>query len=114
MIKLTNTLKAWETPEFEQTLKDEIQSLDAKLLPLQQGLSQSSYVSEGDFKVMVLNVADSANTIRVKTGIFYSGVIAGSCCSDDPTPNCEQNEYCELQFNINKVTAESTVDLVES
>ena len=47
-------------------------------------------------------------------GIFYAGIIVGSCCDSDPTPVCEQTEYCEVQFNINKLTAEATVALLEN
>lgn len=109
MIKLTQTLKAWQTPEFEDTLKKEIQNMDARLLPLQEGISLTSYVTDSAISVVILNITETVNSIRAKTGIFYSGIIAGSCCADDPTPVCEQTEYCEVLFDINKITAEATV-----
>lgn len=113
MIKLLNALKAWETPDFERVFKAEIQKIDNELLPLQEGLSQSSYVSDADISVVILNVTETANFIRVKTGIFYAGIIAGSCCADDPTPVGEQTEYCEVQFDIDKKTGEATVTLLK-
>ena len=112
MIKLFNALKAWETPDFENALKGEIQQIDTGLLPLQEGLSQSSHVSEGDISVVILSVTEASNVIRAKTGIIYAGIIAGSCCADDPTPMSEQTEYCEVQFDINKMTAETTVTIL--
>lgn len=112
MIKLANALNAWETPEFESRLKDEIQNLDPELLPLQKGLSQSSYVGDADIEVVVLNVSATTHVIHAKIGIFYAGIIAGSCCADDPTPVCEQNEYCEVQLDIDKETAEATIRLL--
>jgi hypothetical protein len=114
MIKLTQTLKAWQTPEFENTLKNEIQSVDARLLPLQEGISLTSYVTDSAISVVVLNITETINSIRAKTGIFYSGIIAGSCCADDPTPVCEQTEYCEVLFDINKITAEAAVTIFKS
>lgn len=108
-----SALKAWGTPEFETVLKDDIQNIDAELLPLQDGLSQTSYVVDGDISVMILNVTETEHEIHAKTGVFYAGVIAGSCCADDPTPVCEQTEYCEMQFDINKVSAESTVTVLK-
>lgn len=111
MLKLTHALNAWGTNAFESVLKNEIQQLDAAQLPLQQGLTQSSYVSDSAFSVTILNTAETKNDICIKAGIFYAGIIAGSCCSDDPTPVCEQSEYCELLFFINKKTAETTVKL---
>ena len=114
MIKLISALEAWGTPDFENALQDEIKKIEPELLPLQEGLSQSSYVSDADISVLILNVTDTTHDIIAKTGIFYAGVIAGSCCADDPTPMSEQTEYCEVQFNINKLTAETTVALLKS
>lgn len=111
MIKLSKTLNAWQTPDFDAVLKTEIESLDPAALPLQQGLSQSSYVSGEKFSVMIINVSDREGFIRVKTGIFYSGVIAGCNCADDPSPVDEQTEYCEVIFEIDKATAKTTVSL---
>ncbi len=92
--------------------KIEVEALDNAQLPLQQGMSQSSYVSESSFNVIVLNAFGSAEEICVKAGIFYSGVVTGSCCADDPTPLDEQAEHCELQFEINKHTAETEISLL--
>lgn len=112
VIRLLNSVAAWGTPDFENVLKDEIQNIEPDLLPLQAGLSQSSYVSDSDISVLVLNVTETADDIHAKTNVFYAGIIAGSCCADDPTPICEQTECCEMQFAINKLTAETTVTLV--
>jgi len=112
VIILSKTLQAWDTPEFNDILKDEIQKLDSGLLSLQKGLSQSSHVGEGAISVVILNVTDTINAIQVKTGVFYTGIIAGSCCADDPTPMNELTEYCEMQFDINKKTAETSVTIL--
>ena len=112
MIKLIRSLEAWATPGFENTLKAEIQELEPNILPLQEGLSQSSYVSDTDISVLILDISETVDNILAKIGIYYAGVISGSCCADDPTPMSEQNEYCEVQFTINKLTAETTVSLL--
>ena len=112
MIKLAEALEAWNTPGFEHALKEAIQKIGPERLPLQAGLSHSNHVSDSGISAVILNVTETANTLRVKTGIFYAGVNAGSCCADDPTPVCEQTEYCELQFDINKQTAEAAVTLL--
>lgn len=113
MIKLPNAIKSWGTPDFNGVLKNEIQNIDAGLLPLQDGLAQTSYVCNTDISVLILGVTETANLIRAKTGIFYAGIIAGSCCADDPTPVCEQTEYCEVQFDLDKTTAETMVTLLK-
>jgi hypothetical protein len=112
MIRLTESLNAWGTSGFEDILKSEVEQIEPDQLPLQQGLSISSYVTDNQRTVLVLSVADDAGFIRVTAGIFYSGIIAGCSCADDPTPVDEQNEYCEVQIEISKKTAEATVALL--
>lgn len=112
MIRLTKTLNAWGTSGFEDILKGEVEQIDPDQLPLQQGLSISSHVTDSQRTLLVLSVADDAGFIRVTAGILYSGIIAGCSCADDPTPVDEQNEYCEVQIEINKKTAEATVALL--
>lgn len=112
MIQLSKALNAWGTPDFEDVLKREIEQLDAGQLPLQQGLSTSSYALDNSLSAMIISVSEQAGVIYAKAGIFYSGIIAGCSCADDPTPVDENSEYCEVQFNIDKVTADTTVTLV--
>lgn len=112
MIKLIKALSAWGTPGFEAVLKQEIAQLGAGQLPLQRGLSTGNYVTAGSITVMINSVAELENVIRVKAGIFYMGVIGGCSCADDPTPNSEINEYCVVQFDIDKATAATVVTLV--
>jgi len=112
VIKLVKAQQAWCSPSFERVVKEELQRIDPGQLPLQQGLSQSSYVSDSKISVVILDVAERTDSLRVKAGVNYAGVIAGSCCSDDPTPMCELPEYCELLFDIDRNTAETRVTLV--
>lgn len=114
MIHLKETLQAFGTTSFEKIAKDEINNVSSELLPLQQGLSLSSYVSKTPFSVIILNVEEETNIIKIKTGIFYTGIIAGCSCADDPSPLDEQNEYCELQFNINRTSSETSVKLLHT
>ena len=113
MLKLPAALNAWGTPAFEETLKHAITQIDVALLPLQQGLSQSSYTSGENRTVLIISTTDEAGFIRVKTGIFYTGIIAGCSCADDPTPMSALTEHCEVQFDIDKMTAETTVTLLK-
>jgi hypothetical protein len=113
-MELTNSLSAWGSPDFKTVLQKDIQAIDPALLPLQKGLSLSSYVSEKPFYVTILNVTDSDKLITAKTGIFYTGIIAGCSCADDPTPQDEQQEYCEIQFSIDKTSAHVTFFLLDN
>jgi len=112
MIRLTETLISWGTPRFNDVVKKEIEQLSAGQLPLQQGLSTGSYASDVPHKAMIIDVSETAASIRVKAGIFYSGIIAGCSCADDPTPVNEENEYCVVQLDIDKHTADATITLL--
>ena len=113
MIRLTKTLNAWGTPGFEEILKGEVEQLDSDQLPLQQGLSTSSYVTDSQRTLTIFRTSDGEDLIHIKAGIFYSGIITGCSCADDPTPIDEQNEYCVVQIDINKQTAEATITLLD-
>ena len=113
MINLINALQAWGSPGFESTLKDEIQALDAASLPLQQGIAQSSHVSGEAFTPVIISTQVMRDKVLVKSGIFYSGIIAGSCCADDPTPVASHHEYCVVQMQVDLATGEAQVQLVD-
>jgi hypothetical protein len=113
MFKLKQTLNAWNSSDFGNVFKREISYLKAEVLPLQQGLSGSSYASPENLSVTILKINSDENSIFVKAGLFYTGVIAGCSCADDPTPVSENNEYCEAVFVIDKATADTTVTLVD-
>ncbi len=112
MIKLEQSLHSWGTPDFKVVSKQEIAQLEAEQLPLQQGLSTGNYVSDTPITVMIHSATELDNVIRVKAGIFYQGIIGGCSCTDDPTPTSDINEYCEVQLDIDKKSAITTVVLV--
>jgi len=112
MIKLCKSLAAWGTPGFSATLKQELAQLGADQLPLQKGLSTGNYVSNAPITVMILNIVGEEKMIRVKTGIFFQGIIGGCSCTDDPTPASDINEYCEIQLDIDRNSALTEVTLL--
>lgn len=112
MIRLPASLEAWNTPRFRTALKQEIEALDLHLLPLQQGLALSSQVSDRPIQAMVLSEDETDRALTATVGVFYTGVIAGCNCADDPTPVDEQTEYCVIRLVIDKGTAETQVSLV--
>lgn len=111
MIRLTKTASAWRTDSFNDTLKAEVEALNASQLPLQTGLSQSSYVSDEPFRVMVIRATETEGHIQVRLGVFYTGIIAGCNCADDPTPVDTQTEYCEVMLDIDRGSGEAAVAL---
>lgn len=113
MVKLTRSLAAWGTTSFYAILKDELEALDSAALPLQQALARSSYVTDSGFSVTIISVAEERDKIRAKIGVFYTGIVAGCSCADDPTPVDQQTEYCELRLEIEKATAATRVTLLD-
>jgi hypothetical protein len=112
MLHLPRSLAAWPSPDFAATLKLELEQLDPAALPLQAGLTSSSYVHGDRFTVMVIGTREDAESIKVKVGIFYEGIVAGCNCADDPTPVEAQSEYCEVEVRIDKATAAAVARLV--
>lgn len=112
-IRLTDTVRAWGTPAFNAALKREIEQLDSDHLPLHQALSVGSHVLEDTLSAMVIAAAEAEGAIRVKVGLFFSSLLTGCACADDPTPVNENSEYCVVQLDIDKATAETTVRLVD-
>jgi hypothetical protein len=112
MIKLPETLEAWGSSRFEAVLKQEVAALGTAQLPLQQALTAGSYALDKEIKVLVNATDEDESSITARLGIFYKGVIAGCACADDPTPEDETNEYCELEISINKQTAQAHLELI--
>lgn len=110
MFRLPESLAAWGTPDFKAVLKREIARLGGSL-PLQQGLSGSSYALDDAVEAVVHRVAQHGGHIQARVGIFYSGIIAGCSCADDPTPVEAQTEYCEVDVNIDQATGQADIRL---
>lgn len=109
MLYLPRSLAAWNTPDFSDVLRQEIESAGASALPLQQCLTATSYAVDAPCSAMLIGAADDPACLRVRVGIFFHGVIAGCSCADDPTPVESQQEYCELELAIDKASAATTV-----
>lgn len=112
IIQLNETLSACGSPNFEAILKKEIARLETNQLPLQQGLVSSNYVTDDPITAIINLISDMDEIIQVKAGIFYKGIMGGCNCADDPTPDSKNNEYCEVQLDIDKVTGKTLVALV--
>jgi len=112
VIRLSDSLAAWGTPGFKTILRKEIESLDISELPLIQAMRQGSVPLEDRVDVSILSVSESDDAIHVRAGLFFKSLIAGCACANDPTPENENNEYCEVDFDIDKSTAETAATLL--
>jgi hypothetical protein len=113
MLNLSKVVVEADSPAVvADVLKRELEKVDGKSLPLQQGLSHSSYTDGQNFGVTVLSVQREANGLRAKVGILYQGLIAGCACADDPTAASTIDEYCELELIIRE-SGDTIVRLLE-
>ncbi|MEJ2346964.1 MAG: hypothetical protein P8076_15100 [Gammaproteobacteria bacterium] len=113
MIRLTEALRAWGTPRFDDALKQELRALGAEQLPLQQGLTSGSYALADKLDAMVIRAREEEYCIRARVGIFYAAMMIGCSCADDPTPVGEESEYCEVELEIDKRSAVARVALAD-
>ena len=112
MLKLSQSLAAWQTDQFDDTFKDEVAGLGIEVLPLQQALTQGSYASKRDIKVTINTVSETHEALQVRAGIFFSGILPGCACSDDVAPESVYPEFCVVLVVIDKSTAEAYVKLM--
>lgn len=112
-LRLPQSAAAWHTPAFAAVFREELAALGNAHLPLQQGLTHSSHATDTPPQVMVIGKAEHAGVIHVRAGLFYTGIIAGCSCADDPTPVEEQAEYCVVEVRIDLATGAATVALAD-
>ena len=114
MLYFSNSIKAWGTSAFKPVLKIEIEQLKAGSLPLQAGLRTGNYALDTNLQAMILDVVETSDSLQVKVGIFYTSIIGGCSCADDPSPVDENNEYCDVLCTINKVTGAACIQLIDA
>jgi len=99
-IKLSEAVANADSSEAAAILKQELEQVDGLSLPLQQGLTRSSYTDGENFGVTILSVQRDDEGLHAKAGIQYQGIIAGCSCADDPTPPSTIDEYCEIELVV--------------
>lgn len=89
------TLRAWQTDDFDATLKKEIDELGINALPL------TGYAAGGPITMRVLRAMDTDVAIQCHTGVWFTEILP--CCGDPGVR--EKAAYCEVQIRIDKSTA---------
>lgn len=110
MLHLPEAARAWGSPAFAAALKAELAGRGGEL-PLQQAARATSAVTDDRIEALLLDASEDGGRIRAKVGVFFSGIVAGCSCADDPTPVEPVQEYCELLLSIDRATAATTVEL---
>lgn len=112
MTDFDSVIDAWGTDRFETEIKHALTQMAPEALPLQQGLRATSYALDAPIETTILKTERRGDKIRVKAGVFYTGIVTGCSCADDPTPIEPQNEYCEILLELDVVTLASRISLL--
>jgi hypothetical protein len=107
--KFPKSLRAWQTDAFDRTLKGEVEDMNGQTLPLSAGTSQGGFVDDHRITATVLTVTDDECSIVADVGVFFTEIVAGCSCGDEPD---SINAYCRMQIRIDKTTAEAEIDPV--
>jgi len=114
MIQLTNTLNARFDSNLKQVFIQEVMQLPLEALPLQRALQAGSHALRDNLQIMLNQIInDRQDFMIIRAGIFYSSVVAGCNCADDPSPVDLVNEYCELSFSIDTDNGNTTITLID-
>lgn len=103
-MQLTEALKHWGTTSFDQTLKAVLENLPAGTLPLQQATTQGGIVEDSNISACILSSNGNDSEIEIRTGIFFTEIVAGCNCNDPPM---EINGYCLIGVCINRISGET-------
>ena len=95
-IWLPASAAAWAREDFCAIFLREAAALPAAALPLQQALQRSSAVADEPHQLRCISIREHEGRREIRAGVFYSGIIAGCNCADDPGPQDVLPEYCEL------------------
>ena len=107
MIELRESLQAWGAPDFQTTLKHEIEALAKGSLPLDRCVTPSSYLDDSRISVSVMQSRETQDAIETKIGVFFTEIVASCGCGDEPT---EETGYCLLKVRIDKTTGIATFE----
>lgn len=106
MLKFPDALHDWTSKSFRQTLKSEIEKLKSGTLPLEKGITQGGLVDDSNITATILSTSDNPSMINAKVGVFFTEIVGGCNCNDDPI---EINAYCEIIITIDKITTEAKI-----
>lgn len=109
MIDLQDALPAWGTDAFAARLKGAIEVLPPGVLPLDRATAHGGRVDDTEVTATVIGAADAGARIEARVGVFFSEVIAGCSCGDEPFA---VPAYCEMAVRIEKATGAAAITLI--
>ena len=110
MVTYTQSIQNFQSDIFKHDFKYFIENISPGILPLFKCTSQGGIVDESNISASVLSITESFDTINVKTAIFFTEIVGGCNCADDPV---SVNAYGELVIGINKLSKEVSFSVID-
>ena len=105
MTRLPQSLRQWGQPDFEQTLKQELQLLESGQLPLHQAVTEGGLVDASPIEATINRSEDDGAHIKIKAGIFFTELVPSCSCGDEPQT---KPVYCDITIIIDKHSAKAS------
>ena len=110
-LRLRQCIGLEETRAFERCLIAALRSLPPGSLPLQACCEQGGVADDRGISVSVLDMQHGHERIRARVGVFFTEVIGGCNCHDDPL---ESNRYCVLEIAIVRPHGDAEIIVLEA
>ena len=107
---LLRALQEAQPGSIEKAFKRELENLPTGTLPLEKATTRGGFVDDSDISVSVISLKQDETGIQAKVGVFFTEIIAGCGCGDDPMP---ENAYCKMLISIDKTTCNAEFMLIQ-
>jgi len=94
---LVDSVGAFGTPTFAEVLRRELLALPDGVLPIEG--EQGGLVDPASLGVTLLSSRADAERIEIAVGVFYTEIVGGCSCGDEPFG---VNGYTELRLRIER------------
>ena len=100
----------YDSEAFKLSLKSAIESLAADTLPLHTFTTQGGLVDDSNITASIMQIDEQENSIHARVGIFFTEIVGGCSCGDDPY---SVNAYGELMAVIDKAHTEVNFQTID-
>jgi hypothetical protein len=90
----------------ETALRLALQRLPPGTLPLHEACTQGGVVDDGDLGISLLHWATAGSQVRIRVGVFFSEIVGGCNCHDDPVAT---SRYAILWVRIARVDGSAEI-----
>ena len=94
-------LRCADHAQFARALGPALDALPAGALPLGSGCTRGGMIDDSALTFSVLAVDEQAGRVAARVGVFFTEVVGGCNCSDDPVAF---DAYCVLEVAFDRAT----------